>query len=188
MPYSEHSCPWKRHNDLIKTVIIKDGVTTIGNRAFSECGLTSVTIPNTVTSIGLGAFDHCNSLSSVTIPNSVTTIGVAAFWHCSSITSITSLIQEPFNIGAVFSVYDTATLYVPKGTKEKYEATPAWNLFQNIVEMDDKTTDIDCSFVHDGKAAVTERYSLGGQRVSSQQRGLNFFRMSDGTVRKVLVR
>ena len=82
MPYSEHSCPWKRHNDLIKTVIIKDGVTTIGNRAFSECGLTSVTIPNTVTSIGLGAFDHCNSLSSVTIPNSVTTIGVAAFWHC----------------------------------------------------------------------------------------------------------
>lgn len=147
----------------------------------------SIAIPEGVTSINNFAFDNCTSLTSLSIPSSVKSIS-NAFYGCSSITSITSLIQEPFNIDNVFSVYDTATLYVPKGTKEKYEATPAWNLFQSIVEMDDITTDMDCSFVHDGKAAVTERYSLGGQRVSSQQRGLNFFRMSDGTVRKVLVR
>ena len=64
-------------------------VTTIGNRAFIWCGLTSVTIPNSVTTIGEYAFCRCESLTSVTIPNSVTTIGNSAFSHCGSLTSVT---------------------------------------------------------------------------------------------------
>ena len=59
--------------DEIKSVTIKDGVTSIGEWAFDGCtGLTSITIPNSVTSIGDGTFYGCTGLTSITIPNSVT--------------------------------------------------------------------------------------------------------------------
>ena len=69
---------------------IPNSVTSIGNGAFSSCsGLTSVTIPNSVTSIGENAFYDCSGLTSITIPNSVTGIGKQAFWHCLSLSSVT---------------------------------------------------------------------------------------------------
>ena len=64
-------------------------VTSIGKRAFQNCVLTSVTIPNSATSIGQGAFALCTGLTSVTIPNSVTSIGGAAFSGCTGLTSVT---------------------------------------------------------------------------------------------------
>ena len=68
---------------------IPNSVTTIGGGAFSGCsGLTSVTIPNSVTTIG-GAFYDCSGLTSITIPYSVTTIGGGAFSGCSGLTSVT---------------------------------------------------------------------------------------------------
>ena len=74
----------------IKSVIIDNGITSIGDYAFEKCrSLTSITIPNSVTSIGSYAFCHCTSLTSVTIPNSVTSIGDYAFGYCTSLTSIT---------------------------------------------------------------------------------------------------
>ena len=65
---------------IITSVTIPNGVTSIGNGAFSYCTrLTSIFIPNSVTSIGEGAFQGCTSLASVSIPNSVTSIGSGAF-------------------------------------------------------------------------------------------------------------
>ena len=72
------------------SVTIGNSVTYIGGGAFDGCsGLTSVTIPNSVTYIGGGAFDGCSGLTSVTIPNSVTSIGNLAFRGCSGLTSVT---------------------------------------------------------------------------------------------------
>ena len=74
----------------ITSVNIPNSITSIGNAAFYNCsGLTSVTIPNSVTSIGESAFDGCSGLASVTIPNSVTSIGNSAFYNCSGLSSIT---------------------------------------------------------------------------------------------------
>ena len=74
----------------IITVIIPDGVTSIGGGAFHDCrALTSITIPDSVTSIGDEAFYRCRSLTSITIPDSVTYLGGRAFCGCSSLISIT---------------------------------------------------------------------------------------------------
>lgn len=74
----------------LTSVIIPNSVTSIEDYAFSSCsGLTSVTIPNSVTSIGYHSFLGCSGLTSITIPNSVTSIESWAFSGCSSLTSIT---------------------------------------------------------------------------------------------------
>ena len=74
----------------LTSVTIPNSVTSIDSEAFSGCSnLTSVTIPNSVTSIGNYAFHNCYGLSSVTIPNSVTSIGKLAFFNCFGLTSLT---------------------------------------------------------------------------------------------------
>ena len=74
----------------LTSVTIGNSVTSIGSSAFYGCtSLTSVTIPDSVTSIGGSAFYGCTILTSVTIGNSVTNIGYAAFRGCTSLTSIT---------------------------------------------------------------------------------------------------
>ena len=82
------SSPW--HSECITSVTIGNSVTSIGNWAFASCeGLTNVNIPNSVTSIGNGAFYGCSGLTSVTIGNSVTSIGDWAFGYCSGLTNVT---------------------------------------------------------------------------------------------------
>ena len=127
--------------------IIPNSVTTIGILAFDSCtGLTSLTIPNSVTTIGKYAFQGCVGLTSLTIPNSVTTIENYAFWACEGLTEVRSMITEPFEIDPECWQYvnrNEIPLYVPAGTKEKYEATAGWNKFKNIVEMEAPSGNID---------------------------------------------
>ena len=82
--------PWCSVSSQVKSVVIKDGVTSIGDCAFGGCiSLTSVSIPDGVISIGFAAFESCSLLTGVTIPNSVTGIGDYAFGYCSSLISVT---------------------------------------------------------------------------------------------------
>lgn len=76
------------HSD-ITSIILPNSVTSIGGSAFSGCtGLTSITFPNSVTSIDYYAFENCSGLTSITIPNSVTSINGYAFAGCNGLTSI----------------------------------------------------------------------------------------------------
>jgi hypothetical protein len=103
---------------------------------------------------------------------------------------VTSLIENPFPIGvSVFEssynlIYSQATLYVPQGKKEVYAQTDGWKEFLNIKEIDPSGI----GTVSRNGATPKEYYSLGGERMNGQQKGLNIIRMSDGTVRKVLSR
>ncbi len=89
-------------------------------------------IPNSVTSIGSRAFYECSSLTSVNIGNSVTSIGECAFQDCSGLTSVVSKMENPCSIyGNCFDqdVFYNVTLYVPKGTTDKYKSTNYWSKF-----------------------------------------------------------
>ena len=143
----------------LTSVAIPNNVTIIGTMVFCKCtSLTSITIPNSVTSIGDFAFSGCTSLTSATIPNSVTSIGDYAFedtgltsltigsgvtsignraFDGADIPTVISLIENPFKItGTTFSknTFNNATLYVPKGTIDKYNATEGWKDFAFIEE------------------------------------------------------
>ena len=79
----------KRYLGKSNSVVIPDGITSIGDKAFLDCkSLTSIVIPNGVISIGNSAFEFCKSLTSIVIPDGVTSIGNEAFEFCESLTSI----------------------------------------------------------------------------------------------------
>lgn len=82
--------PWYTYADSIQKVVIENGVTSIGARAFGDCSvLKEIVIPSSVTSIEDAAFISCISLSAITIPNSVTRIGGSVFNNCRELISIT---------------------------------------------------------------------------------------------------
>ena len=102
--------PWHNYIDSIKSIVISDGVTSVGRNAFMNCEeLASVALPNTITSIGRNSFYGCHSLSSITLPTSVTSIGANAFGFCAfesfiipeKVESIGSLAFEGTNLTSI---------------------------------------------------------------------------------------
>ncbi len=97
-----------------KKSVIPDGVTKIGESAFSCTGLTSVIIPESVTEIGTQAFYACRSLTSITIPNSVTSIGAGAFGGCFGLTAVYITNLEAwcsFDFYSFYGNYDSPLAY-----------------------------------------------------------------------------
>jgi hypothetical protein len=122
----------------LTSIEIPNSVTSIGEHAFLGCsGLASIEIPNSVTSIGFAAFFCCSSLTSITIPNSVKFIGNSAF-ACVDLSDVRTEITEPYEINSdTFSdnTFYNVTLRVPHGTLEKYKATGGWSKFTYIEEI-----------------------------------------------------
>ena len=159
----------------------------LGDYAFEGCrGLTSLTLPSSITSIGKSAFEYCSGLTSLTIPSSVTSIGDWAFEGCSGLTSIYVYTKNLPELG--FNVFfgcnaKNCTVYVPKGTIDDYKLSK-FGYFEKIVEFDASGID---KVTTSTKAKEVSRYSANGQRLSAPAKGLNIVKYSDGSVKKVVV-
>ena len=145
----------------------------VGSEVFrGYSGLTSVVIPNNVTSIGDYAFEGCSNLETLYISSAIESIGNYAFAECDKIAEIKMCAEKPIRGNTnIFTnaVYDNAMLYVPNGSKSFYEKREPWNLFFYIVEMD--FTGID-----DVKAKSGEEngiyYDLNGRAVENPAKGM----------------
>ena len=176
----------------LTSVTIPNSVTSIGNYAFYGCSrLTSITIGNSVTSIGSSAFSRCSGLTSVTIGSGVTSIGGSAFDGV-DIPTVISLIENPFTITGKTSdsrtftqnTFNNASLYVPKGTIEKYKATDGWKDFAYIVEGD--PTGI--KNIETEQLEEVSYYGLDGKRIESPKSGSVVIKKAGQKAMKVVVK
>ena len=136
------ACPWTNSKYAIKRVIIREGVTNIGNYAFSGCAkLAEVHISKTVKKIGTAAFLNCSSLTQIDIPDCVNSVGSFAFVGCTGLKEVHThwKSSDEINFGLfVFYEYGSSwpedrIIYVPAGYKANFKSNPkgawgAWNV------------------------------------------------------------
>ena len=153
-------CLIQAKRGLAGSYVIKEGTRLIANNAFAGSGITSITIPNTVTDIGAGAFKysaltsmiipngitkirgfafyHCTSLKSINLPQSITQIQRDAFRDCTALTTVVcEAVQVPdcqHNIFANIPFLE-ATLYVPEESLEDYKSAIYWKDFGTILPI-----------------------------------------------------
>ena len=157
--YSSSSpAPWKPMADSIQSVIIGDGVTSIGNTAFSNCAaLTGITCGSGVTTIGSSAFANCTALAQITLPDSLTSLGSTVFKGCESLAAL-EIPKNCTNLGLRIIEGCTAleTLTVAAGNTA-YESRDNCNgiidIGQNELAFGCKTTVIPASVTSIGQSA-----------------------------------
>ena len=150
-------------------------------------GCKNTIIPNTVTVIDFNAFEECRDLTSINIPEGVTSIGGQAFYACDNLVSV--IVNNPTPIalsdGGAFSNRANATLYVPAGSKEAYEAADYWKEFINIVEFEEEVDAIEDVTSDDSEYQI---YTIDGTLIETLQKGVNIIKYKNGNPKKVVVK
>ena len=121
----------------LTAVTIPEGITTIGLQAFYGCkALTTVTLPSTVTSIPSQAFGNCSGLKTLTLGSGISSLASQAFTGCNALTSVTVLNSTPPTMSSnscfTTTAYSNATLYVPGASVNAYKLADWWRMFATI--------------------------------------------------------
>ncbi len=203
--YYWNTIPWYNSRKDIKKIIIKSGVTSVGNRAFYGCtNVESATIPDGVTSIGIGAFYNCESLESIkipdgvtsisgevfynckslksiNIPDSVTSIGGSAFYNCESLESINIPDSVTFiGVGAFSICKSLSSIAIPNGVTSISNLTFCYCTSLESIIIPDSVTFIGPRAFHDCTSlkSVTIPYSV--KRIDEEAFGYYYYTTSSG--------
>ena len=155
-------------------------------------GCKSTVIPNSVTSIGGGAFYGCSGLTSVNIGNGIKSIYYQAFALCPNLTDVTCYAENvpSTDYGAFNESYiEFATLHVPSSSVNAYKTAEPWKNFKEIVsitENDPNPSGIKAMEINAGDNNII--YNMNGVRQPEPKKGLNIVRTSDGRAKKVVVK
>lgn len=175
----------------LSSLILPPAVEVLGQYFCENCNsLKDIIINDKLKKIPYKAFNACNNIKNVVIGKSVERIEDGAFAG-SNIQQIESKIEDPskckFNSDCFdLSTYTFATLYVPIGTKNKYENEKYnWGYFLTIVERE--ATEIN-DLKSDVSQSLEERFLINGLQINKPQKGINIIKMSDGTAKKIFVK
>ena len=146
---------------VLTSITLPEGITSLGNYCFGACyELPSITLPEGVISLGHECFYGCNRLSRISIPSTIKEIGDDIFTYTSekkrifvNATTPPDLIHNPDNF-----IDSNCTLYVPKGTLNKYQNTAPWNSAGTFYEgkpIESINLPADISFIKNDKKALT---------------------------------
>ena len=151
-------------SSALSEITLPKSLKTIGEQVFYGCRyIKTIIIPNGVNTIGYMAFSNMEELEKLELPETLRNIGSGLIKYNKNIKSVVSHIKEPFMVEIITFVYEQkwnsethsrdytpspATLYVPAGTKAKYEALSGWTMFADIVEIQgiDPVTEEEVSF------------------------------------------
>lgn len=200
----------------VKSLHLPDGVVYLGDWLFAGCeSLTDLQISPAVRQLGVGMLQSCKLLTSFTVPEAVTTlprqifygceklaevvvpagvydVAAYAFMGCNSLKQMTVYAEEPPTCHMTSFVgvpTSSCKLLVPYGTKPDYEVANEWKNFKPIEEMEPNGIDnlTDDNTQSSATTGIEGYYSLDGQRLSSQTKGINIVKTTDGKTRKTVI-
>lgn len=153
-PYRFTAMPPARENMIVH---LRPGTKAMGDQAFRLTGVTEIYAPEGLTTVETNTCLSCAQLKKVELPTTVETIESQAFGGCTALNHIQILAAVPPTLtGNEFATYETATLYVPKGSVQAYRTAPVWQQFQNIVGVDVPSPGIKGDVNGDGKVDVED--------------------------------
>lgn len=152
------------YNSAVTSVTIPDSVTSIPDSAFLFCSqLTNISIPNSVTYIGFSAFNSCTSLKSITLPSSLSTIQSYAFYNCGNLKTIRIPVSVTSIGNCAFDVCPSLMTVTYPGSKTQWDAiTKGSN--NDVLENNLICAKLEATFTADGTTfAPTQTIDRGGK-------------------------
>ena len=159
--------------------------------ADSKAKVQTLTLGESVTTINVNSFDGFSALKTVYLGSNVSTIGAKAFANCGKLDDVYCYAVRYPNVERnTFenSYLDYVTLHVPAESLNQYKNHETWGKFKAVVPLTGEEMGIEQLFMTNGTNSAPVIYDLNGHHVSSPRKGLNIIRMSDGAVRKVMVK
>ena len=173
-------------NTSLRSIHFTDNETEISEYEFYGCtNLKNARIGNGVTTIGKWAFSGCSNLDFFACGSSVKTIGQEAFSDCTAMTKLYSFAPVPPTCGsqALDDINKwNCTLYVPEKNISAYQAAPQWKDFFFMEKVDG------VSAIDKPQLIIDDILDLNGRQLTRMQKGINIVRMSDGTVKLIMVK